>query len=79
MDEFEQKEMEKNRTIKDTIYDWLINYIHRLIRKNVGNFQDKVVSPFETKAPKNYGKKTVLRRERKQANQKHKSNQRQNN
>lgn len=67
MDEFEQKEMEKNRTIKDTMYDWLINYI-------VGDFQDKVVSPFEKNARQDYGKKIVLRRVRNQANQKHKTN-----
>ena len=32
---FEQKEMKKKRPIKDTWYDWLINYILEPMRKTV--------------------------------------------
>ena len=35
MDKFEQKEMKKIRAIKNTWYDWLINYIPETIRKCV--------------------------------------------
>ena len=47
MDKFEQKEMMKTRPIKNTWYDWLIDYIHDSIRKSaggVGGFKDKIVS-----------------------------------
>ena len=44
MDRFELKEMEKERPIKNTWYDWLINYVSRPIRKTVGGFKDKVKS-----------------------------------
>ena len=33
MDKFEQNEMKKIRPIKNTWYDWLINYIPESIRK----------------------------------------------
>ena len=45
MDKFEQKEMRKIRPIKNTWYDWLINYIPEPIRKSAG-------SVFMTNAPK---------------------------
>ena len=48
MDKFEQKEMKKIRPIKNTWYDWLINYIPEPIRKSVGGFKDKMVSLFKT-------------------------------
>ena len=44
MDKFKEREMRKKIPIKSTWYDWLINYIPELIRKNVGSFKDKVVS-----------------------------------
>ena len=44
MDRFERKEMEKERPIKNTWYDWLINYVPRPIRKTVGGFKDSVKS-----------------------------------
>ena len=44
MDRFERKEMEKERPIKNTWYDWLINYVPRPIRKTIGGFKDKVKS-----------------------------------
>ena len=50
MDKFEQKEM-KIRPIKNTWYDWLINYIHETIRKSVGGFNDKIASFFKTNTP----------------------------
>ena len=43
MNKFEQKEMKKIRRIKNTWYDWLINYIPEPIRKSVGGFKDKIV------------------------------------
>ena len=52
MDKFEQKEMKKISSIKNTLYDWLISYIHEPIRKSLGGFKDKIVSLFKTSAPK---------------------------
>ena len=52
MDNFEQKEMKKIRPIKNTWYDWLINYIPELVRKSVGGFKDKIISLFKTNTPK---------------------------
>ena len=46
MDKFEQKEMNKIRRIKNTGNDLLVNYIPEPIRKSVGSFKDKIVSPF---------------------------------
>ena len=59
MDKFEQKEMKKIRTIKNTWYDWLINYILELIRKVISDFKDKIVSLFNT----NTSKHTMYREE----------------
>ena len=44
MDRFEEEEMKKIRPIKNTWYDWLINYIPKPIRKSV--------SVFKTNTPK---------------------------
>ena len=52
MDKFEQKEMKKIRLIKNTWYDWLINYIPEPISKSVGGFKDKIISIFKTNTPK---------------------------
>ena len=52
MDKFEQKEMKKIRPIKNSGYDWLINYIFEPIRKTVGGFKDKIESLFKTNTPK---------------------------
>ena len=61
MDRFENKEMKKTRPIKNTWYDWLINYIPEPIRKDAGGFKDKM-SLLKTNAPKEAayerGKKT---------------------
>ena len=56
MDRFEQKEMKKKRPIKNTWYNWLIDYIPQLVRKTVGDFKDKILSPFRTNKPKDCGR-----------------------
>ena len=64
MDKFEQKEMKKIRQIKNTWYDWSINYIPEPIRKSVGGFIDKIESLFKTNTPKQtmYGRGKKLRK-----------------
>ena len=52
MDKFEEKEIKKSRSIKNTWYDWLINYIPDPIRKGIGSFKDKIVSLFQIKTSK---------------------------
>ena len=52
MDKFEQKEMKKIRPIKNTWYDWLINYIPEATRKSVVGFKDKLNSLFKANTPK---------------------------
>ena len=52
MDKFEQKEIKKIRSIKNTWYHWLINYIPEPIRKSIGGFKDKVISVFNTSSSK---------------------------
>ena len=52
MDKFEQKEMKKIRPIKNTWYDWLINYIPEPTRKSVVGFKDKLNSLFKANTPK---------------------------
>ena len=39
MDKFEQKQMKKKKPIKNTWYDWLINYIPESVRKSMGGFK----------------------------------------
>ena len=62
MDKFEQKEMKKIRPIKNTCYDWLINYIPDTIRKSAGAFKDKIVSLFKINTPKQavYERRKIL-------------------
>ena len=38
--------MEKKRPIKNTSYNWLINYIPEPIRKTVSGFKSKFVKSF---------------------------------
>ena len=52
MNKFEQKELKKIRSIKNTWYDWLISYVPESIRKSVSGFIDKIVSLFKTNTPK---------------------------
>ena len=42
INKFKRKEMKKIRPIKNTWYDWLVNYIPELIRKSVGGFEIKL-------------------------------------
>ena len=65
MDKFEQKDMKKIKPIKNTWYNWLINYIPDPIRKSVGGFKDKIVSLFKTNKPK----QTVYGRGKKETKQ----------
>ena len=62
MDKFEQKELKKIRPIKNTCYDWLIDYFPEPIRKSVGGSKDKIVSLFKTNTPKQtvYGRRKKL-------------------
>ena len=52
MDKFEEKVTKKIRSIKNTWYDWLINYIPEHITKVIGGFKDKIVSISNTDKPK---------------------------
>ena len=52
MDKFEEKEMKKIRSVENTWYDWLINYIPEPIRKSVCCFKDKIICLFKTNTPK---------------------------
>ena len=45
-DKFEQYKTKKIRPIANTWYDWLINYINKLIKKSVSGFKEKVISFF---------------------------------
>ena len=49
MDKFEERKIKKSRSIKNTWYDCLINYIPDPIRKKICSFENKIVSPFKTK------------------------------
>ena len=44
--------MKKINPIKNTWYDWLINYIPEPITKTVGGFKEKIVHLFNTNAIK---------------------------
>ena len=59
--------MTKTRPIKNTWYDWLINYIPDPIRKSVGDFKDKIVSLFKTNTPEQtvYGRGKKVSKPRK--------------
>ena len=57
--------MKKKTPIKDTWYNWLIDYIPSPKRKTAGGFKVKVVSLFKTRIPKDYGKQTVYEKEKK--------------
>ena len=40
--------MKKIGPVKNTWYDWLINYVPEPIKKSVAGFKDKIVSLFRT-------------------------------
>ena len=42
VEKLEQKEMKKKRPIKNTWYDWLINYVPEFLRKNICGFKYKL-------------------------------------
>ena len=44
--------MKKIKLIKNTCYNWLINYIPESIRKNISGFADKTVNFFNRNTPK---------------------------
>ena len=54
--------------MKNTWYDWLINYILEPFRKGLGGFKDKIVSLFKTNTPKQtvYGRGKELWKPKKQ-------------
>ena len=62
MIKFKQREKKKINPIKNTCYDWLINYISEPIRKSVGSFKDKVIIIFKANTPKEtvYGRENKL-------------------
>ena len=68
MDIFEEEEMKKIRPIKNTWYDWLINYIPKPIRKSVSVLKDKFIRLFKTNTPKQnvYARGKKLSKPRKQ-------------
>ena len=68
MDKFEQKN-EENKAIKNTWYNWLIDYIPQPIRKTVGCFKEKMVSRFKTNIPKQavYGRRKKLSKSKAQS------------
>ena len=68
MDIFEEEEMKKIRPIKNTWYDWLINYIPKPIRKSVSILKDKFIRLFKTNTPKQnvYARGKKLSKPRKQ-------------
>ena len=53
--------------MKNTWYDWLINYILEPFRKGLGGFKDKIVSLFKTNTPKQtvYGAEKKLSKPKK--------------
>ena len=61
-------EKKSQKTVKNTWWDWLINYIPEPIRKSVGGFKDKIVSFFKRNTPKQtaYGRGHKLSKSRKQ-------------
>ena len=59
MDNFEQNEFKKIRSVESTWYDWLIDFIPEPTRKSVDTF--KVLSLFKTNNPK----QTVYEEEKK--------------
>ena len=40
------------RPVKNNWYGWIINYITEPIRKSVGGFKDKIVTPAQKNTPK---------------------------
>ena len=55
MDKSEEKDMKKIRPIKNTWYNWLINYVPEPIRTSVDGFGDKFISLFKINTSKQTG------------------------
>ena len=71
MDTFGKKEMKKMRPIKNSWYDWLINYIPEPIAKILGVFKYKIVIIFITNThKKSVYKKKKLKKNKKKKNRK---------
>ena len=51
IDIFEEEEMKKIRPIKNTWYDWVINFIPKPIRKSVSVLKGKVLNLYKKKTP----------------------------
>ena len=58
-DRFEEKETKKERPIKNSQSEWLINYIPNPTKETVGSFEDKAVNLFKTNTPEEYDKQTM--------------------
>ena len=68
-DRFEEEGLKKKiRPIKNTWYDWLINYIPKPIRTRASVLKDNFISLFKTNIPKQniYGRGQKLSKPRKQ-------------
>ena len=59
MDRSKKKKMNKKRPKKNNWYDWLINYVPNPIGNALDGFKEKVVTPFKTNTPDEYGKQTM--------------------
>ena len=68
MDRFDKEEMNKIRPIKNTWYDWLINYIPKPISKSVSVSKDKFINLFKPNTSKQtvYGRRQKPSKPRKQ-------------
>ena len=53
------KKNEKEKSIKNTWYDWLINYFQEPIWKIISGFKDKILSLYKTNTPEDYGKQNL--------------------
>ena len=60
--------MKKIRSVRNTWYDWLINYIREHIRKRVGGFKGEIASVFKTNTPEQtaYGRGKKISKPKKQ-------------
>ena len=52
MDRFEEEKIKKVISVKNTWYEWLINYIPKSMRKSVHVLKNKLISLLKTNTPK---------------------------
>ena len=57
----------RNSSSKKPWYNWLINYILNIVKKNGGGIKDKIMSLFKTNKAKNYSKPTKLKNKKNQS------------